>query len=166
MIGIERFLQKLLEQRTRHHRVVVGEVRVGYPDGTFDVSLDEGGSVLGATPSPGIPALEVQAEENTRCLVAWQDGDPSKPRIVAWADTGIRRVSITGTRPVARLGDTVEVMLPGTINVAGFLKAGGEVVPPLPASPFLLPEDTPFSAVVITEAPTGVIGAGKAELTS
>lgn len=148
MNALRRIINAIVRRETWHHRHATGTVAIGYPDGTFDVKLDDGSSVQGVAPRPGIPALALTAEQGTRCLVAW-DG-PDDAHIAAWESAGLRQVQLGGARGFARVGDDVDVLLPSFASVTVACVITGTVMVPAPGGAI----PTPFGPMPGTGALT------------
>ncbi|MDX1526978.1 MAG: hypothetical protein R3337_00035 [Gammaproteobacteria bacterium] len=116
MRALAKIISSVVRLRTRHHRHATGEIAAAFPNGTFDVSLADGSSLQGIAPRPGVPALLVQADVGAKCLVAWEGSDAF---IAAWESSGARQIQLGGSRPLARVGDEVDVMLPEVVQVSG-----------------------------------------------
>lgn len=69
----------------------------------------------------GLPGCTVQVRTGARVLLAFENGDPTKPYVALWAEGDITSVSVGygGTKPVARIGDTVSVFFPALIPFSG-----------------------------------------------
>lgn len=155
---------------TTYHGCYAATVEVDNGDGTFDVRIENPDlpidGVQQAKARAGLPGTTIGAEQGAPCLVGFEEGDPAKPYIAAWSGEGLRRVEITGARPIARVGDTLDVMLPPVVTVAGIVE--GEVVtsPGPPPVVSILPP-TPFEGVVtVTSKPLAVIQTGLPDITA
>ncbi len=70
----------------------------------------------------GLPGCEVRVRTGARVLLAFENGgDPTKPYAALWSEGDIVSVSLGygGTKPVARVGDTVSVFFPAAIPFSG-----------------------------------------------
>jgi hypothetical protein len=91
----------------------------------------------------GLPGCSVTVRTGARVLLAFENRDPTKPYAALWSEGDITSVSVGygGTKPVARIGDTVSVFFPPAITFAGFINV-----------------TTPISGtMVITTAAPGII---------
>lgn len=99
----------------------------------------------------GIAGAGSRAEPGARCLLAFDDGDPRKPVVVAWEYAhGSAVVSLDGgTAPVARNGDLVELMLSQQTPITGTI-TGSVTIPGTPPVVVPIPLGTPFMTGVAT----------------
>jgi hypothetical protein len=146
-------------------RLYSATVELDHLDGTFDVRADdEAIRGLGLPPVPalvGIAGARVNADAGTRCLVGFQDGNPKRPRIVAWEYEPLhgRIVFDDGTAALARQGDHVRCLIGDPAPVAGEL-SGTVLVPAPPGLPVPTPVPAaPFVGTVTLILPDTVHGA-------
>jgi hypothetical protein len=98
LVGIIRRVMR----HARYHRFLPATVQTSNADGSYDVELDEGGSVQGVAPRRLAPALEIVALPGARCLVGWSD--PMRPYVVAWSGEQSREWEIRLSLPGQRRG--------------------------------------------------------------
>jgi hypothetical protein len=69
----------------------------------------------------GLPGCTVSVRTGARVLLAFENGDPTKPYAALWSEGDITSVSLGygGTKPVARIGDTCSVFFPPVIPFTG-----------------------------------------------
>jgi len=106
----------------------------------------ESGPLAGALPR--VPVLSGLAggtatavEPGTRCLVRFEAGDPSRPRVVAWGfdrDSAVVHLD-RGGRSIARVGDVVRMPAGPSLPVTGTLVGMMTVQPPPPSPPVPTP---------------------------
>lgn len=154
---VQRFVGELT-----YLRVWAGAVELQHSDGSCDVRFDAPALAdrgLQRVPVMVSPAgCSARVEPGTRCLVGFVDGDPRKPRIVAWAyERASATVSLDGgTRAVARNGDLVELALSPSAPVSGVVQGTVQTTnpsPPPPTLPVAVPAGTQFAGVVLIPAP-------------
>lgn len=164
---------RVIMRDVRYHKFYTGTVQLQHTDGTVDVLLDDesiGGQGLSNIPvRPGIPGTDVESARGARVLVGFANGKPSAPYVAAWETGGLQRIGLArGTRPVARLGDRVELLTAGVLTVTGVV-SGTQTIP---AAPPAIPEDivvpipaTPLLGGVATllGTPTGVLVHGQSQ---
>lgn len=158
-------LERLVREWTRDQiylRSYAVEVQAQHDDGTVDVladALELRGDGLQRVPvvaSP--PGCTSRIEQGTRGLLSFADGDPRKPRIVAWAyQRGRAVVSLDGgAAGVARNGDLVELHLSAAAPISGVITGIVQVVNPSPPPatiPTPVPPGTQFTGVATIAAP-------------
>lgn len=134
------------------------EVEAQHDDGSVDVlpdAVDIRGLGLQHVPVLVSPAgTSSRVKPGTRGLLRFADGDPRKPRIVAWAYLQASAVvSLDGGHAgVARNGDLVELLLSSpTTPVAGVV-SGTVTVPGTPPTTVPVPVGTQFSGVATMSA--------------
>lgn len=147
----------------RFHKLYPATVQFQNQDGSVEVLPDDEeirGTGLRAVPRPGLPGTDINVAAGARCLVGFAEGDPGKPFIAEWEGNGLASVRLGhGTRPVARMGDTVKIATTPSQNVAGIIQGiltipGPPPVPtPIPPSPFsgvvTLPPTPPVQALIM-----------------
>lgn len=96
----------------------------------------------------GLPGFTVQVQPGSRVLLAFENGDPEKPFASLWAEATVLAVSFgSGTRPIARVGDEVQVFFP---------------TEPMPITGTV--SGNPFvGTILITTPGSGMIISGRAE---
>lgn len=115
------------------------EVQVQHADGSVDVlpdAVEIRGLGLQHVPVMTSPAgTSARVEPGTRGLLRFADGDPRKPRIVAWAYKQASAVISLdgGYASIARNGDLVELLLSASTPISGVMS--GTVTTPNPAPP-------------------------------
>lgn len=138
------------------------EVQAQHADGSVDVLADSDelrGEGLQRVPVMVSPAgTRVIVEPGTRGLLRFADGDPRKPRIVAWE---YRKSSAVvsldgGGAGVARNGDLVEFYLSASTPIAGVMT--GTLTSPNPGAPpptitTPVPAGSAFSGVAVITGP-------------
>lgn len=153
---------------TRFHRHYPATVELVHSDGSVDVTPDDeairGLGLSSVQALPGLPGTTVRAQRGARCLLGFRAGDPKRPYISSWASGGLELISIDGGGAgVTGLGDTLEVLLPDVLTVAGLLD--GVITPPPPALPFPV-LSIPFNgtATVLPGTVTAVSNSGNPKL--
>lgn len=101
---------------------------------------------------PGIPGAWAELTPGVVVLVAFVAGSPAEPVIVGYSPNGDPAavpvsLELCGTRPAARVGDTITVFFPATMAVSGVITIGGT------PSPFV-------GTMVLTSGVPGIIGSG------
>jgi hypothetical protein len=158
-------LRRLIQAATRDHpylRAYGVEVQAQHADGTVDVlpeAPDIRGLGLQHVPIMTSPAgTSARVQPGTWGLLRFADGDPRKPRIVAWAyQKGSAVVSLDGGHAgVARNGDLVELMLSASTPISGVM--GGTLtspnpVPPPPTITTPIPPTSQFTGFATIAAP-------------
>jgi hypothetical protein len=140
-MDIRATLERLIRHITRDsiYLKTYGVVVQRGHDNTVDVIADAAelqGMELRQVPVMTSPAgTSARVEPGTRGLLAFADGDPRKPRIVAWEySKGSAVVSLAGGNAgVARNGDLVELQLSPMAPVSGVIS--GTVETPNPSPP-------------------------------
>jgi hypothetical protein len=75
----------------------------------------------------GIPGVSIMVPPGSRVLLAFENGDPSKPYVALWEKgTVLTLVFADGTMPLARVGDQVMVQVVDPIS--GPLTGTGQIV--------------------------------------
>lgn len=125
-------------------------------DGTLDVRLDSATMpTLSRVPLRIGPGLVARVPAGARCLVAFEDGDRSKPVAILGegATTDLTRIEVRGgTAKVGRVGDSVDV---GTLSGTANLGTGVVMFTWQP------PGTPPPAPVVLTSIPlAGLISSG------
>jgi hypothetical protein len=143
--ALERLVRFVMADVT-YHRLYPATVQRVSPDGTADVLPDDTtirGTGLRAAFLPGLPNTTIDVTAGARCLVGFRAGDPKRPYVAEWMGDGLARIGIdAGTRPLARMGDIIDVQTTPAQPIAGVI--GGTltvpgtppVVTPLPPTPF------------------------------
>jgi len=138
------------------------EVQAQHDDGTVDVLADAvelRGQGLQRVPVLASPAgTSSRVEPGTRGLLSFADGDPRKPRIVAWAyEQGSAVVSLDGgAAGVARNGDLIELYLSPAAPISGVITGIVQATnpsPPPPTIPTPLAPGTQFTGFATLGAP-------------
>ncbi|WP_394845192.1 hypothetical protein LZC95_50220 [Pendulispora brunnea] len=78
----------------------------------------------------GVPGVKAKVKPGSRVMVGWQNGDPAKPYAALWEPEGLELLILAdGSRPIARQGDAVQVLvtLPG-MPAYGTIISGAERV--------------------------------------
>jgi hypothetical protein len=133
------------------------DVQLQHADGSVDVfpdAVEIRGQGLEHVPIMVSPAgTSSRVEPGTRGLLRFADGDPQKPRIVAWEyQQGSAVVSLDGGHAgVARNGDLVELMLSEATPIAGVVT--GAVAQPPPTPPVPVGPTAQFTGVATITAP-------------
>jgi hypothetical protein len=101
-------------------------------DGTVDLKPDRPELV---PPLSGVqilyshPGEKVTVPAGVRCKVMFADRDPSKPFVLGWeASTANVLTLMNGSQPVARVGDTVAILFPPVLPIAGTVTGVGPFV--------------------------------------
>lgn len=114
-------------------------------DGTIEAAADVPSKVPGAsnfTIAYGNPGETVTVTKGARCLVMFENGDPSKPFILGWFNGGLAMLTLGGgSQAVARQGDLVQSGGPGTTVTLTTLL-------PVPAPGFAIAPGTPIQALI------------------
>jgi hypothetical protein len=115
---------------TRYYGVYEASIQGQADDDTVDVLPDDPklrGDGLQRVPiRHGLPGVTVRVAEGSRCLLGFENGDPSKPYVSLWAAGSVTEIRFGGgTIGVARVGDPVACSLPvlsaiGTLNGSPF----------------------------------------------
>lgn len=153
----------------RFVRQVVGDYRYERRYGATVVATNTDGSRVDLEPDDdavrglGLQAVPVRsgiaggssrAQPGTRCLLAFDDGDPSKPAVVGWEYAkGSAVVSLGGgIAGVARNGDMVELLLSPLTPITGVI-SGSVTVPTVPPTVVPVPPITQFVGVATIVLP-------------
>jgi hypothetical protein len=75
-----------------------------------------GKGLSGVSIRHGLPGCTVSVRTGARVLLAFENGDPTKPYAALWSEGDITSVSLGygGAKPVSGAGDTVYIVLPFT----------------------------------------------------
>lgn len=146
-------------------RVYAATVELQHDDGSCDVRPDAAelrGDGLQHVPVMVSPAgTGARVEPGTRCLVAFADGDPRQPRIVAWEYAQVRATVAldSGAAGVARNGDLVQLNLSPMAPVSG-VASGTVTIPGSPPTVVALPPGAPFvgTATIATPVRGRILG--------
>jgi hypothetical protein len=156
--SLERFIRWVLRDLT-YHRHYAAKVVLQRADGTLDLDPEDEpmrGEGLQRVPiSVALAGTFLLVAPGTRCLFAFQNGDPRKPHVVAWQyqrDGAIVKLA-DGGAPVARVGDTVDPLFPEVIVAQGIIK--GETENPSPP-PLTVPVPPPPAPGIPFDTPAGV----------
>lgn len=151
-MSFERIVRQLIGD-FRYERRWPATVVADNGDNTVELDPDDpaigGGRGMSRVPvRSGIAGATSRAEPGARCLLAFDDGDPRKPAVVAWE---YAKASGTvyldgGTAPVARNGDLVELLLSKQTPISGTIQ-GSYVVPGSPPVTVPVPPGTPFNFI-------------------
>lgn len=103
------------------------------PAGTLDV-VPEDARLPELSDVPiriGVPGVSVRVKKDSRVLIGFEAGNRMRPVAVVWDASSVESVVVVadkvvlgdkdGARPVARVGDPIEAMLPPVIPVTGTL---------------------------------------------
>jgi hypothetical protein len=100
-------------------------VAAQWPDGTFDLTVDDprlrARGLQRVTARYGLPETGASIEIGTPCLLEFDGGDPTAPRVTAWGyqeNSAVLRIG-SDPRPVARHGDLVGFSLGSIKFIAG-----------------------------------------------
>ncbi len=139
-------------------------------DGTVELKPDAPRFGAGLSRVPirlGLPGVTVKVKQQARVMLGWEAGDPQRPFASIWEAAGLDEITVTAqtkvtvisplvvlgddenAKPVARLGDVVEVLFPPGAIVAGMVTPP----PPLPPAAFA-------GTLSITASLVGVITTG------
>lgn len=70
----------------------------------------------------GLPGVTVKVVPGSRVLLGFESGDRRKPYAALWDSASIEEISFDGGQaPIARMGDSVTIFWPPTVQVVGFL---------------------------------------------
>ena len=136
----ERIVRRFASDVT-YLRVYAATVELQRNDGSCDLRTDAAelrGEGLQRVPVMSSPAgSSARVEPGTRCLVGFADGDPRKPRIIAWEYARSRAVVAldAGRAGVARNGDLVELHLSPQAPISGVITGVVQVTNPSPPPP-------------------------------
>jgi hypothetical protein len=73
----------------------------------------------------GLPGVRVKVVVGSRVLLAFRNGDPTKPYASLWQRGSIEEISFDGGQsPIARQGDAVAVYWPPSLTIVGAIPAG------------------------------------------
>lgn len=151
---LDRFLAGV-RQEVIYSRLYPAEVVTQNADGTLQLLPDDErvrGAGLDRVPIRcGLPGFEVRVKAGARVRLGFDGGDPSRPFASLWdADPSVvESISFAGgTRPIARVGDTVQVFA-GQTAIMGTVVIG-EVPQPI----------GPGSFVTFLAPLPGVVGSG------
>jgi hypothetical protein len=143
-------------------------VAAQWPDGTLDLTVDDprlrARGLQRVTVRYGLPETSAAVEIGTACLLEFDGGDPTAPRVTAWGyreNSAVLRIG-SDSRPVAREADLVAVSLgPGTMitciaispsaNVLAAIASTGAATPP-PWDPATNPIPTLINIQIATDA--------------
>lgn len=157
MTPLEAFRQivRTLAGDVRFHKLWPAVVETVNPDGSIDMTpddLDMRGTGLSVFPDPGIPNTTIVPAPGARCLLGFKAGDPRRPYIAEWESGGLGRIGLNGgTRPIARMGDPVELAIPPVVTITGSV-SGIQTIPGAP--PIVVPIiKLPLLGGVVTVAP-------------
>jgi hypothetical protein len=127
-------------RETTFHRLYSARVTSDGGDNHVDLEPDDPSMQgLGLRRVPvrtGIAGATSQVQPDTRCLFAFDNGDPRTPKVVAWEyKKGSAVVSLDGGKAsIARLGDLVTAAMgPGPVAVVGTIT--GKMTIPNPSPP-------------------------------
>lgn len=96
----------------------------------------------------GLPGVTVKVPRGARVLLGFAAGDERRPYAALWEPGSIESISFAGgTKPVARMGDSVTCFWPPSLPVIGTLPAGAFV-----------------GTLTITSPSPGIIQDGRAEI--
>lgn len=92
-------------------------------DGSLELQPDDP-RIPGASQVPiryGIPGVRVEVAAGSRVMLGWENGDPMVPFAALWNPEGCKLIILgDGSRPVARQGDPVQVI----VKIPGVVPAG------------------------------------------
>jgi hypothetical protein len=132
--NLERFVRRVT-QRIDYQAFYPCRVVSQNGDGTLELKPDLDRKLPGLSKVPiryGIPGVTVKVNSGARVHVSYANGDPAKPFAAIWESEALKEVNVTasvmahvtapviklneGTRPLARVGDSVVVatMPPGS----------------------------------------------------
>jgi hypothetical protein len=138
------------------------EVQAQQADGSVDVlpdAVEIRGLGLQRVPVMTSPAgTSARVEPGTRGLLRFADGDPRKPRIVAWAYKQASAVISLdgGYASVARNGDLVELLLSAQTPISGVMSGTVTTPNPVPPPPTItipVPPASQFTGFATITAP-------------
>jgi len=126
---LEAFILRVLNERP-YLRLYPSTVQSQGADYSVDVLPDDetvrGLGLSSVRIKHGIPGVRVRVVKGARCLLGFEAADPSKPYVSLWDAGSVEAIEFNGsTRPVARVGDLVQVNWPvlsavGTLNGSPF----------------------------------------------
>lgn len=149
--GLEAFIRRVM-RRTPYHAKYVAVVQRQHDDDSLDLLPDDA-SIRGTGLSRvelrhGLPGVRVRVTPGSRVLLAFEAGNPAKPRATLWESGSIEDIRFDGgTAPLARVGDPVRCFWPPSVPFTGTVTIGG--VPSAIAG-----------TMTITSAGVGVIESG------
>lgn len=159
--ALDRFVRHVLGEY-RYERSYPSVVERSYDGGDVDVLPDDDvvkGIGLQRVPAPSIaPSTFARAEAGARCLLAFAEGNPRKPQIIAWEyaqDSATVQLD-GGTTSVARKGDLVDVLLSASTPIAGVMSATISTPNPSPPPATVdtpVPSGTPFTGLAVIPLP-------------
>ncbi len=141
------------------------EVVTQNADGTVDVKVDDtrmaGKGIGKCRVRVGLPGTKLTVPKGARCLVGWDDGDPSLPFVDSWeSSTKVTLVEVgKGAVAVAQAGGTVQALLPPQLMITGTITPGP---PPAPAAAFIGMLTIPQPLVGVIQGGSSALKAGAA----
>jgi len=139
-------------------------------DGSLELKPDAPRFGAGLSRVPirlGLPGVTVKVKPQARVMLAFEGGDPQRPVATLWEAAGLDELTVTAqtkvvvnspnvwlgeeegdAQPVARLGDTVELLFP--VDVPGVPNLNGVIGVPPAAQPFA-------GTLTITDSLVGII---------
>ncbi len=140
---------------TRYHQMYPCEVQGQSADATtLDLLPDDeeirGTGLSGVPLRHGLPGITVRVPRGARVRLGFAAGDPTRPYAALWEPGTIESISFDGgTKPIARVGDSVTCFWPPSVPFIGTL-AG-----------------MPFTGTMtITSPAPGIIGSGNPDVTA
>lgn len=137
-------------------------------DGSIEVLPDDaelGGTGLSVPVDSDPPNTTIVPAIGARCLVGFKASDPRRPYVAEWESGGLGRIGFNGgTRPIARLGDPIELAMPPVVTITGSL--GGDTTNPSPPPPTVPVPPAPFlnGVAVVSPAPIAIVQSGHPRL--
>lgn len=127
-VGVESLMSQALEP-VRHEAQYAKRYRCKVvsqgADGRVDVLVDDermkGRGVANCAVRVGLPGSTVNIPPGSRCLVGWDDGDPSLPYVDGWESATKFTLIEVGRegRPVARVGDICKGFFAPGLQISG-----------------------------------------------
>lgn len=128
---LSRFIRWVMRD-TLYHGTYECTVERQHDDDTLDLLPDDerlrGTGLSRVEIWHGLPGVRVRVRIGARVLLAFRDGDPSKPYASLWQRGSIEEISFDGGQsPIARQGDAVAVYWPPSLTITGAIIPAGEL---------------------------------------
>lgn len=124
-----------------------------HEDGTLDLRPEDLESIRLPPRVPiayGIPGVRATVKPGSRVSVTFEDLDPSRPIATLWDASAITELALdtdaATPRPLARMGDVVEIIMPPTMPVTGTITTTGA---PIPFAGVLVVPDAALGVITI-----------------
>jgi hypothetical protein len=157
MNAAERLIRWVMRD-TAFHKMYACTVQAQSSDGaTLDLIPDEAaiggqGGLQAVQLRHGLPGVVVKVPVGARVMLGFENGDPGKPFAALWEPGQIESLSFGGgTKPIARIGDAVDVYWPATITFLPGSTIGGAAL---------------VGKAVITSKSIGIIVSGNPKVTA